>query len=171
MNNILSFDSKILINGVNPYVKVLPEQAVSLKQNWRRPMPVIVRINEKPENGWRINMMPMGDGSFYLYLSGEVRKASGTKVDDIVNVQVEFDDEYKNGPLHAVPSLLQNALNQNDDMRNRWHELSPSRQKEVLRYIDNIKSEEIKAKNIERLLRILSGESDHFMGRDWINGK
>ena len=169
--NTLLFKSVILINGVNPYVMVSAELARSLKNNWRKPMPVNVKINDKPTDGWRINMMPVGDGRFYLYLDGNVRKASGTKVGDEVAVSITFDNEYKGGPVHAVPRLLQDALDRNTDLQTRWDKLSPSRQKEVLRYLDKIKSQEIKTKNIERMIHILSGKPDHFMGRDWVDGK
>jgi hypothetical protein len=51
-----------------------------------KPLPVVVRINGKPADGWRINMMPVGDGSFYLYLHSNVRKASGEAVGDRVRL-------------------------------------------------------------------------------------
>jgi hypothetical protein len=38
---------------------------------------MLIRINGKPtEQPWRINMMPIGKGDFYLYLHGDVRRAS-----------------------------------------------------------------------------------------------
>lgn len=43
-------------------------------------------------------------GSFYLYLHGDVRKASTTKVGDRVHVEVSFDAEYRNGPMHPMPA-------------------------------------------------------------------
>src|SRR5436853_5166 len=55
-------------------------------------------------------MMPVGDGSFYLYLHGDVRKASGTKVGDRVRVEAGFDSKYRNGPQHPVPSWFRSAL-------------------------------------------------------------
>jgi hypothetical protein len=169
--SVLEFKADILINGVNPYVMINSEQASLLKENWRRPMPVFVKVNNKPDDGWRINMMPVGDGRFYLYLDGNARKASQSKVGDTVNVTVEFDALYRSGPVHAIPQLLQDALDRDSDIQARWEKLSPSRQKEVLRYLDKIKSEEIKIKNTERMINILLGNADHFMGRDWVDGK
>lgn len=163
----LLFNSDILINGVNPYVIVSYEQARLIKPHWRKPMPVIVRINDKPDEGWRINMMPAGEGYYYLYLDGKLRKMSQTEVGDLVKVSIEFDEGYKSGPMHPIPTLLQNVLDQDIEARKRWDRLSPSRQKEVLRYLDKIKSIETKTKNIERMIDILLGKSDHFMGRDW----
>src|SRR5215467_832096 len=99
----LRFRAPIEINGINPYVRVRPEQAARLKPNWRGPMPVCIQINGKPEVPWRINMMPVGDGSFFLYLRGQVRKASSTDVGYTVSVTIEFDDDYKGGPADPMP--------------------------------------------------------------------
>ena len=99
----LRFRSRIEINGINPYVLVDAEKASRLKKSWRRPMPVRIQVNGKPDTPWRINLMPAGDGAFYLYLHGDVRKASGTDVGDVVSLRVEFDDAYKGGPAHPMP--------------------------------------------------------------------
>src|SRR2546422_6671985 len=98
---VLRFSSVVKIrDSINPYILVTTAQAKSLKPGWRKPLPVLVRINGKPAEPWRINMMPVGDGSFYLYLHGDVRRASGTKVGDRVRVEVGFDARYRNGPQH-----------------------------------------------------------------------
>ncbi len=76
----MNFKAKIRIFNGNPYVHMNAERASALKHGWKKPMPVLVQINGKPNPPWLINMMPIGDGSFYLYLHGEVRKASDTKV-------------------------------------------------------------------------------------------
>jgi len=73
-------------------------------------LPVLVRINGKPRTAWRINMMPTGDGGFYLYLHGDIRKTSATKVGDRVAVEVRFDATYRNGPMHSMPSWFRSAL-------------------------------------------------------------
>lgn len=68
----LKFTARIEIVGVNPFVLVA-RRASKLKPGWRKAMPVLVRVNGKPEQPWSINMMPVGDGSFRLYLHGTVR--------------------------------------------------------------------------------------------------
>jgi len=78
----ISFCATIEMNGINPFVLVSAECAARIRKNWRKPLPVLVRVNGKPEKPWRINMMPVGDGSFYLYLHGNVRKASRTQAGD-----------------------------------------------------------------------------------------
>src|SRR2546423_1070508 len=85
--------STIKIRGVNPYILITKEQAEEIKPAWKKPLPVLVKINNAPNTPWRINMMPVGDGSFYLYLHGGVRKASNTRVSDRVVVDVLFDSK------------------------------------------------------------------------------
>jgi hypothetical protein len=165
------FSSIIKIIGVNPYVTVTAVRAKKLRAGWRKPMPVLVRINSKPEKPWHINMMPKGNGSFYLYLHGNVRKASKTKVGDKVEVEVAFDEKYKNGPMHPMPPWFRSALNKNPKAKKVWSKLIPSRKKEVLRYFANLKSKEAQARNLKRAMAALSGSEERFMGRTWRDGK
>ena len=133
-------------------------------------MPVRVQINRKPEVPWRINLMPRGDGSFYLYLAGIVRKASNTDVGDLVSVSVEFDSEYKGGPMHPMPRWFSARLNVNPLAKVGWQQLPPSRQKEILRYFAGLKSREARARNGDRAVRVLAGGRGRFMAREWNGG-
>ena len=163
----LEFRSVIGINGINPYVPVSAKRAARLRAGWRKPLPVRVRVNSQPKEPWRINLMPAGDGSFYLYLHGDVRKASGTKVGDTVTVELEFDEAYRSGPAHAMPAQFREALARNDDAKRAWKELIPSRQKEILRYLSRLKSPEALARNIQRAMHVLAGGQARFMARSW----
>lgn len=165
--NTLRFRSVIEMNGINPYVLVSAKRAACIRKGWRRPMPVLVRVNGKPEKPWRINLMPIGDGSFYLYLHGDVRTASRTKVGDSVSVELEFDNAYKNGPMHAMPFWFKAALSENRAARQAWEKLIPSRKKELLRCFARLKSAEAQERNTERALHVLAGGKARFMGRLW----
>ena len=55
-------------------------RATAINPGWRKPLSVLVRINGQPASAWRINMMPVGNGSFYLYLHGNVRKDSSASI-------------------------------------------------------------------------------------------
>jgi hypothetical protein len=131
-------------------------------------MPVLVRVDGKPEpRPWRINMMPVGDGDFYLYLHGDVRRASQTKVGDFVAVEVEFDAAYRNGPMHPMPSWFRVPLARNAKASCAWDALIPSRKKEILRYFSWLKSAEARERNVARALHVLSGKKGRFMARSW----
>lgn len=163
----LHFRARIGIKGINPYVLVSARRAAQLQGGWRRPLPVRVQINERPRVPWRINLMPVGDGSFYLYLHGQVRTSSGTAVGDVVRVALAFDREYRGGPPRAMPSSFSAGLRGNPRARRGWNALSPSRQKELLRYFNGLKTVAARQRNLERALWVLAGGKGRFMARSW----
>jgi hypothetical protein len=163
----LQFRARIEIRGINPYVLVGTELAARLKPNWRKPMPVRIQINSKPADPWRINMMPVGDGSFFLYLHAQVRREAGSDVGDFVIVSIAFDDDYRGGPADPMPAWFARALNNNPSAQGGWDRLPPSRQKEILRYLAQLKSPEAQKRNVERTLHVLSGGKARFMARSW----
>ena len=162
-----TFDGVIRMRGVNPYVRVKATIAQDLRPGWRKPLPVILRLNNRPLQGHRINLMPAGDGDFYLYLKGIVREAAAVTVGDRVRVEMEFDAQYRNGPQHSLPAWFRGALKKNPEAGRNWASLIPSRKKEILRYFAHLKSEEARNRNLARALRVLSGHSDRFMARTW----
>jgi hypothetical protein len=164
------FSSVIKIRGVNPFIHVSASRAKSIKPGRRKSLPILMRINGKPAMAWRINMMPVGNGSFYLYLHGDIRKASGTKVGDRVRVEIDFDASYGNGPQHPMPGWFKQALAGNPQAMKNWTALIPSRKKEILRYFSRLNSLEARARNLARALHVLSGEAGRFMARAWKNG-
>ena len=166
----LSFTAVIKIRGVNPFILVSAARANAIKPGWRRPLPVLMRINGEPAKAGRINMMPVGDGSFYLYLHGDVRKASGTVVGDGVRVEIDFDPSYRNGPQHPMPAWFRQALAGNPQAMKNWMALIPSRKKEILRYFSRLNSSGARARNLAKALHVLSGETGRFMARAWKNG-
>jgi hypothetical protein len=165
-----SFTAVIKIRGVNPFILVSAFRANAIKPGWRKPLPVLVRINGKPADPWRINMMPAGDGSFYLYLHGDVRKASGTAVGDRVRAEIAFDPTYRNGPQHPMPRWFKQALAGNPQALKNWTALIPSRKKEILRYFAGLSSSDARARNLTKALHVLSGGTGRFMARAWKNG-
>ena len=167
----LRYRTRIDINGINPFVPVEPEQAHSLREGWRKPMPVRVQINGAPEAPWRINMMPRGDGGFFLYLHGIVREAAaGVRVGDEVEVSVAFDEDYRGGPAHAMPEAFEQGLARDPAVAGAWEALPPSLQKEILRRFDSVKSEAAKTRNIQDALVVLGGAEGRFMARAWKGG-
>lgn len=165
--SLLRFRATMKIYNGNPYILMSAARVAKIKSSWRKPLPVLVRINDKPDNAWRINMMPIGNGDFYLYLHGDVRKASGTKVGDTVRVEVAFDEAYKNGPMHPMPRWFSIPLSKNPRAKKAWDALTPSRKKEILRYFSWLKSDEARARNVARALHVLSGKKGRFMARSW----
>lgn len=163
----LCFRSRIEINNINPYVLVSAEQVAQLKAGWRKALPVRARVNGTPAVPWRTNMMPVGDGTFYLYLHGDMRKISGAAVGDVVSLEVDFDDAYRSGPAHPMPPWFGEALDGNPAARQAWDALIPSLQKEILRYFAQLKSPQAQARNLQSAMHVLSGGRGRFMARSW----
>jgi hypothetical protein len=167
----MRFFAEMKIVEGNPYVLVSATRARRLKPGFRKPLPVLVRIDGKPARPWRINMMPIGDGSFRLYLHGIVRKASGTKVGDRVRVDVIFDASYRGGPMHPMPAWFRVPLSKNKRAKRAWDALIPSRKKEILRYLSWLKSKEARERNVTRALSVLSGKKERYLARTWSGGR
>jgi hypothetical protein len=163
----MQFRAKIECKGINPFVMVSAARARRIKPDWKKPLPVLVQVNGQPEPAWRVNMMPAGDGRFYLYLDGVVRKASGTDVGDTVDVSVLFDLDYRGGPQDDMPPELAARLDEDAGTKARWDSLQPSLRKEILRYLASLKSDAAKERNIDRAIAVLGGAKARFLARDW----
>jgi hypothetical protein len=164
------FEGIIRIRGINPYLHVSRTRAESLRPGWRKALPVLMRINGKPRQAVCTNMMPTGNGDFYLYLNGVIRKAAGVDVGDRVQVEIAFDATYRNGPQHPMPEWFAKALRGDARARKNWQRLIPSRKKEVLRYFAQLKSDEARARNLVKAMDALSGQEVRFMARTWRDG-
>ena len=166
----ITFYSIIKILKINPYITVSASCAKSIKEGWRKPIPVLIKINGKPDKYWLINLIPTGKGSFYLYLHGKVRKESNTKVGDRVHVEILFDSKYRGGPSSPIPRWFQIELNKNGKANESWNKLTPSRKKEIIRYLLMLKSDEARKRNLVQAINVLSGNEARFMGRAWKDG-
>jgi len=164
------FTAVIKVRNSNPYILVSEARANSIKPGWRKPIPVLVRVNGKPRRQWRINMMPVGNGDFYLYLQGDIRRASHTSVGDQVRVEIHFDASYRNGPQHPMPIWFRRGLAANPQAKRNWLALAPSRKKEILRYFSRLSSAAARARNLTGALHVLSGAPGRFMARTWADG-
>jgi hypothetical protein len=163
---MIRFRGRIEIRGINPYVLVNAERAALLKADWRRPMPVLVNVNGQPDPPWRINMMPVGNGDFYLYLHGQIRGASGTAVGDEVDVEIAFDTDYRGGP-GPMPPWFAKELERDAAALEGFERLPPARQKEIVRYMSRLKSPEARQRNTTLALHVLGGGKGRFLARSW----
>lgn len=166
----IEFKATIELRGYNPYIAVSAEQVAAIAPGWRRPIPVLVQLNGGPTPTWRINMMPVGDGSFYLYLDNGIRRPTKTAVGDEVIVTLGFDADYRGGPTQAMPDDLTTALLGNMAAASSWEKLPPSRKKEVLRYLERLQSPSARLSNLQRLMNVLEGREGRYLARQWKDG-
>jgi uncharacterized protein YdeI (YjbR/CyaY-like superfamily) len=90
-----------------------------------------------------------------------MRKVAGKDVGDTIEIQIDFDPKPRITPTHPK---LKKAFKENKKAKEAFDKLSPSRQKEILRYINFLKSEESVDKNIKRAIAHLVGKQS-FVGR------
>jgi uncharacterized protein YdeI (YjbR/CyaY-like superfamily) len=95
------------------------------------------------------------EGAWRLYLNGPMRKAAGIDTGDIANVEIEFDPRPREEP---VPEKFDVALKASKTARSEFEKLSPSRKKEILRYLNSMKTEESLVRNVEKVVKHLTGE-------------
>jgi len=162
MHKIMSsFKAKIQVIGINPYV-FLP--ATTLKEIFKQagkekgPIPVKGKINEHVF----IQTLVKYSGKWRLYLNMPMRKGANADVGDTVDIEIEFDKAERRIAIHPK---LEDALNKNIKAKKAFDQLSPSRRKEIIRYINFLKTDESINRNITRAIQFLTGK-ERFAGRD-----
>jgi len=152
---MVSFTAKILKIGINPYVG-LPEDILNalFKQADKNKGPISVRgrLNGK---SFRQTLVKYR-GAWRLYLNTPMRQEAGIDVGDDASVEIEFDPEPRT--VTAQPKFI-DALSKNRGAKAAFEKLRPSRQKEILRYLNSLKTEESLFRNIEKVIQQLSGKS------------
>ena len=156
-----SFSAKVNIIGVNPYV-LLP--ASVLKYIFKKAgkdkgaIPVKLKIGDKHF----IQNLVRYSGKWRLYLNTPMRIAANKDVGDKIEIEIDFDPKPRTIPMHP---RLKKAFKENKEVKKAFDKLSPSRQKEILKYINSLKSEESVDKNIQKAIAHLTGGKP-FIGRE-----
>ena len=149
-----SFTAKILIIGINPYVGI-PEDVLDalFKQagKTKGPIPIRGRLNGKEF----LQTLVKYQGAWRLYLNTPMRRDAAIDVGDNAIIEIEFDPEPRIVPMH--PKFAR-ALSKNKVAKAAFEKLTPSRQKEILRYLNSMKTEESLVRNIEKVIQYLSGK-------------
>lgn len=156
-----SFKAKIKIIGVNPYV-LLPEKVLKAVFTQAGKDKGSIPVYGTLDGHKYIQTLVKYRGKWRLYLNGPMRKAAGKDVNDTAIITISYDPIERIIPVH--PKLLI-AFNKNKKAKTVFDKLSPSRQKEIVRYISSLKSEDSVDKNIKRAIDYLLG-TDRFVGRD-----
>jgi hypothetical protein len=155
-----SFSTKIYIIGVNPYVLLPSELLKHIFQKAGKDkgaIPVQLKIGDEEF----IQNLVKYNGKWRLYLNGPMRKVVGKDVGDTIDIQIDFDPRPRITPMHLK---LKKAFKENKKAKDVFDKLSSSRQKEILRYINFLKSEESVDKNVKRAIAHLISQQG-FVGR------
>jgi hypothetical protein len=143
-----NFTTKLEIIGINPFV-FIPEEILNhifeKAGKDKSPIPVKGTVNGKE---FKQNLMKyLGEWRLYVNLTM------------LKEVFVEFDDSDRSISIHPK---LEEAIKESPFATKNFESLIPSRKLELIRYINNLKTEESINRNIEKIIRHLHGETDFF---------
>jgi hypothetical protein len=149
-----AFASKVLKIGINPYVRVPAKVLAELFQaanRTRSPIPVRGKLNGADFRQTLVKYK----GVWRLYLNTGMRQRAGLDVGDQATVSLAFDGRPPKTPMNAA---LSRALATSDVAEQAFAALVPSRKKEIVRYLNSMKTEASLARNIDNVLLHLTGK-------------
>lgn len=150
-----TFSAKVDKIDINPYVQVPDDILLKLQQDARKekgPIPVKGTLQGEP---FLANVVRYR-GMWRLYLNTPMRQAANVDVGDQVTIGLQFDSTPRKVP---APRKFTLALSKNKQAKEAFQKLAPSRQKEILRYLNGLKQPETLERNIEKVIQYLQGET------------
>jgi len=147
---MLKFKTAILQMGNNTGIEVPPEIVEALGAG-KKPL-VVVTVNDYT---YRSAIAVMG-GKFLISFSSAHRAASGLGGGDKVEVALEVDTAPR---IIDVPEDLQKALEMHPLLKIKFDGLSNSKKKLLILPIEDAKTEETRAKRVEKAIYMLQEDS------------
>ncbi len=134
--------------GINPYVNV--PSGISRAIEKRGYVPVAGTVNGK---SMRATLVPIGNGKHRLYINGDMRERAGVDVGDRIELTLRVDHRPRIVPM---PKQLAVRLKKSRTAGEAWKKLTPSRRKEILRYLNFAKHPETLQRNIVKAIAMLA---------------
>lgn len=155
-NNL--FTARLEIIGINPFV-FIPEEILKtifeVSGRDKSPIPVKGTVNGVE---YKQNLMKYL-GEWRLYINLVMLKNSPKRIGEIIEVSIDYDSSDRSIVIH--PKLDQ-AIREDPVTLRNFESLIPSRKLELIRYINNLKTEASIDRNIDKIIRHLKGETDFF---------
>jgi hypothetical protein len=146
------FSARIYKLGINPCVDV--PSRVSEAFGKRGYVPVKGTLNG---HSIHATLTPKGGGRHRLYINGDMRTRAGVDVGDRVDIGLSIDPQPRKV---LMPEELARALKQNRRAKAAFGRLPPSRQKEILTYLNWLKRPDTLKRNIEKVVAILIKQTE-----------
>lgn len=156
-----TFSAVIQIIGINPYVSVPDEILKSIFMDAGKdkgPIPINGTVNENPYLQTLVKYL----GEWRLYINTIMLKNSPKRIGEEIQITIAFDPIERNIEIHP---LLEKELKENKEANVIFEKLPPSRKKEIIRYISNLKTEEKVKENVQKTINFLLGK-EKFIGRE-----
>lgn len=149
------FKAIIEIIGVNPFVQIpdtILEKIFDESKRRSSPIPVKGTINGYPYKQTLVKYA----GLWRLYLNTPMRTISKTITGDSVTIEIIYDPIMRKEPVNKE---LESMLKIHLKAKIAYESLPPSRQKEINRYLNNLKSDVTLKRNVEKVIKHLSGKT------------
>ncbi|MFT3909053.1 MAG: YdeI/OmpD-associated family protein [Ferruginibacter sp.] len=146
-----SFSAKIYKVGINPCVDVplpITEKMVPAKGY----IPVKGKIKA---HLFTQTLVPIKNASYRLYVNGPMLKGANAKVGDELKFIIEQDLAPITAEQIPMPKELKKQLTEKKLLA-KFKALTPYRQKEILRYLNYLKTEEAVLRNVEKVVAQLN---------------
>jgi hypothetical protein len=156
-----NFTAEIELLGINPFVFVPAEILSAIFKEAGKDkghIPVCGTLNDKKYQQTLVRY----SGEWRLYINTLMLKDSPKRIGKTIRIIIAFDGSDRAIAPH--PELVK-ALKENNAAKKVFDSLPPSRQKEIVRYIGSLKTEESISKNISKAIGFLNGENK-FVGRE-----
>ncbi len=154
------FKATLQIIGINPFVFVsggIHKKLIAEAGKTKGHIPIHGKINGKAFQQTLVKYA----GHWRLYVNLKMLKNSPKRIGEEVEIEVDFDSRDRTIEPHPK---LKKALSKNIEAKAVFDNLSPSKRKEIVRYISFLKTEESVDKNVERAINFLLGNG-RFVGR------
>lgn len=146
-----SFQAKIYKVGINPCVKV-PSAITGKLSPSKGYIPIMGKINDY---SFQQTLVPIKNSGYRLYVNGPMLKGSNTRLGEKVNFIIEQDPAPRTVDSYPLPKEFKKKLVDNN-LFQKFRELSPTRQKEILKYLNFLKTEEALRRNIDKVIEQLN---------------
>lgn len=155
------FKAELLIIGINPFVFVpvpILEKLFKASKRDKGKIPVCGSINGEPYTQTLLRYK----GEWRLYINTSMLKDSPRRIGEIISLTIDFDPIERTVPFHPKLKLV---LDQDKKAKSVFDSLTISMQREIIRYIANLKTEASIDSNIQKTIGFLKGKN-RFLGRD-----
>lgn len=146
------FRATVRRQGVNPYVDVPLAVSRAFDRFARSGRIVVTGTLNGAEV--RASLVPVGGGRHRLFVNGGMRAASGVGVGELAS----FDLRATHPSVVRPPPDVATALRRRSDARRAFDALSPSHRRELLRYIDDARTQATRERRIAKTI-------DHVLGQ------
>lgn len=156
-----TFKAKLDLIGINPFVYLPLRILNALLQHaktYKGKIPVKGVINSVPYRQTLVKYR----GEWRLYVNTKMLKNSPKRIGETLSITITLDPEDRTISPH--PKLLK-ALGKNAEAKNAYARLRPYLQKEIIRYLSQLKTEESVDRNVARAINFLLGKGS-FVGRN-----